>query len=324
MVPVILLNYNSSSDCKKCISFLQKQEGVDLEIIIVDNASTLEDVKSLKELATLSIISSSVKIGDSSFQVSPLREGLRGTLILSDKNRGYNAGNNIGLRYAADKGYKYAFIANPDMEFPDPLYIKKLLSAFNFPSHYGEGSGVRLEDLEGASDSDVVVASSDIVTPSGIHQNPMLPDGLWQSSFGWVKGFFKKSKNQDKYDFIGDYQNSHYCHKVSGCALMVDLDFIKSLGYFDEFPFLYCEEAILAKQIEKEGKKMKYVAETVAIHRHIKSEKGDPGPRFRQWNRSRQYFIYKYAGYPWYGKLLASLSFNLYTSLLILYSSLKK
>lgn len=25
---------------------------------------------------------------------------------------------NIGLRYAANKGYEYALIANPDMEFP--------------------------------------------------------------------------------------------------------------------------------------------------------------------------------------------------------------
>ena len=38
-VAVIVLNYNSSTDCRKCISDLKRQEGVELEIIIVDNCS---------------------------------------------------------------------------------------------------------------------------------------------------------------------------------------------------------------------------------------------------------------------------------------------
>ena len=79
-IPVILLNYNSSSDCRKCVGFLKRQEGVDLEIIIVDNASS--DAVEVNELCK--------------------EQGL--TFISADANRGYNAGNNIGLRYAASKG----------------------------------------------------------------------------------------------------------------------------------------------------------------------------------------------------------------------------
>lgn len=40
-VPVILLNYNSASDCRKCVSFLKRQQGVELEIIIVDNLTEM-------------------------------------------------------------------------------------------------------------------------------------------------------------------------------------------------------------------------------------------------------------------------------------------
>ena len=312
-IAVILLNYNSSSDCKKCISFLEKQKGVDLEIVIVDNASKPEDQAELRKLEKVK------KVGESVGVIQDIN------IIYSDENRGYNAGNNIGLRYAYEKGYKYALIANPDMEFIDPLYIKKLIAplaptggglnteAGYAPSLYGEGWG-------GAP----VIVASDIVTPEGIHQNPMLPDGKWQDSFGWIKGFFKKPKKGEAYDFIGDFKNSGYCHKVSGCALMVNLDFINSIGFFDEYPFLYCEEAILTKQVEKDCKKMYYLAETTAIHRHIKSEKGDPRPRFRQWNRSRQYYIRKYSDYPWYGRLLASFSMSVYANLLIGVSTLKR
>ena len=49
-VPVILLNYNSSADCCKCVADLKQQEGVELEIIIVDNCSRKEKVLVVKML----------------------------------------------------------------------------------------------------------------------------------------------------------------------------------------------------------------------------------------------------------------------------------
>ena len=49
-VPVILLNYNSSADCCKCVADLKWQEGVELEIIIVDNCSRKEKVLVVKML----------------------------------------------------------------------------------------------------------------------------------------------------------------------------------------------------------------------------------------------------------------------------------
>ena len=328
-IAVILLNYNSSSDCKKCLSFLQKQDGVELDVIIVDNASRNEDKEELRKLESWRVgraplnlpKGETLKLGKVGESLGAIRNI---TLIEAEENRGYNAGNNLGLHYAAEKGYKYALIANPDMEFPDPLYIKKLI-----PPLAPTGGRLNTEaeyvpslNEEGWGGATVIVAS-DIVTPEGIHQNPMLPEGDWKSSFGWIKGFFKKPKKGEAYDFIGDFKNSGYCSKVSGCALMVDLNFIKEIGFFDEYPFLYCEEAILAKQVERKGRKMYYTSDTQAIHRHVKSEKGDPRPRFRQWNRSRQYFIRKYSDDPWYGKIIASLSMSLYTSVLILGASIR-
>ena len=50
-VPVILLNYNSSADCYKCVADLKQQEGVELEIIIVDNYSRKEDASAVEQLA---------------------------------------------------------------------------------------------------------------------------------------------------------------------------------------------------------------------------------------------------------------------------------
>ena len=274
-IACIILNYNTSIDCQKCANFLIRQQNVDLELIFVDNHSTYEDKG---------------KLNDFCFQ-----KGF--TFLESKENKGYNAGNNIGLRYAFDKGYKYALIANPDMEFPQTDYLQKMATTME-------------------RDEDIVVCGSDIVTPEGIHQSPMKRDGNWKNSFGWLTEFFKK-RPSDSYSFIDDYKHSHYCSKISGCCLMVKMAFIKEINYFDENIFLYCEEAILSKQVERSGKwKMYYLSEAQAIHRHIKSEKGDPIARFKQWKRSRFYYINHYSNNPWYGKYIEKLSLGTYITII--------
>lgn len=269
-IPIIILNYNSEEDCLKCVSSLKKQQGVETEIILVDNCSRAENLEALRTLAAEQ----------------------QCTLLGNKENLGYNAGNNIGLRYAAKQGYKYALIANPDMEFPQTDYVKKLVEVM-------------------ARDKDIVVVGSDIVGVDGMHQNPMMRDGNWQSSFGWIKGLLKRKKS-DTYDFIDNYKQSHYCWKVSGCCLLVRMDFVKEIGFFDDNVFLYCEEAILSRQVEIAGKKMYYIADSQAVHAHISSTKGNPVKRFENWESARMYFIDRYSGYNVIKKMTAKFLVRLY------------
>lgn len=255
-IAIIILNYNSSNDCQKCVSFLKRQEGIDTEIIIVDNASPRKGEREVTK---------------------KLCKEQNCTFIAAKENQGYNAGNNIGLRYASSKSYKYALIANPDMEFPQVNYLRLMTNT--------------METMK-----DVVVMGNDIVSPEGLHQNPMKKDGNWRNSFLWIKVLHHKAVNN--YDFIDNYQESHYCSKVGGCCLLLRMNFIKKIGFFDENVFLYCEEAILSKQVEQAHKKMYYLANVQALHRHINSQKGDPIPRFKSWIKSRLYFErhYNYQG----------------------------
>ena len=261
----------------KCIEFLQKQKlNEELHVIVVDNNSNEELGIRNEEL------------------------GMRSDIIYAEENRGYSAGNNIGLRRATEIGAKYALVINPDMELVDVNYLAKLVEVME-------------------RDEDIVVAATDIVTPEGIHQNPMLPDGDWHSAFGWVKEIFSRKKPVDTYSFIGNYKENHECAKVSGCCLMLRMSFVEEIGYFDEYPFLYCEEAILARQVEMAGKKMYYLADTQAVHRHIKSEKGDPVKRFKHWQRSRIYFYKRYSKDSWWGRWILILSMRLYVFFYAMY-----
>lgn len=281
-IAIIILNYNSSADCRKCIGFLKLQQGVEAEIVVVDNCSREEERKAVESVCK--------------------EKGC--TFIANNENRGYNAGNNVGLRYAAEKGYEYALIANPDMEFPQNDYLLKLAKKMQ-------------------SDEEIVVCGSDIIGADGIHQSPMGKEGNWRSSFGWIKDILHRKQKNEAYDFIDNHKESHYCHKISGCCLMLRMSFIKEIGFFDEKVFLYCEEAILSRQVEIAGKKMYYLATAQAVHRHVKSDKGDPVKRFKAWGKSRCYFIDRYSNDSWFGKQIAKLSMRTYVMVFTLYNQLR-
>lgn len=280
MTGIVLLNYNSAADVAKCVAMLEAQtEASRSVIIVVDNASASADRAQVEALCSA--------------------HGHR--FIAADTNRGYSAGNNLGIAEALVLGCDAVMIANPDMEFPERDYVDRLRGVlFSAP--------------------DYAVAASRIVGADGQDQNPMKAEGKWTSAFAWVKELLLRKPA----DYIDDPARSHDCHKVSGSCLMLRADFLRSNGMFDPIPFLYCEEAILSKQVENAGMKMRYDSTLCAIHRHIPSAKGDPRPRFRHWCASRIYFIRRYSGWSAMGRHASILSMRLYTALLIGGTTLKR
>lgn len=279
VIPVIILNHNSADDCRKCVSFLKRQCNVKLEIIIVGNCSRIDDCDEVKKLC----------------------KEQNCIFIQAHENRGYNAGNNIGLRYVAQGGYEYAMIVNPDMEFPEVDYVSKMIGQLN-------------------NNSDIAVIGADIVRIDGAHQNPLKQD-RWKDCFDWIVTLFKSQHDEV---YVDNYHKSHYCNKVSGCNLIVRMDFIRSIGFFDENVFLYCEEAILSRQVERAGKRLYYLADVHALHRHIKSVKGNPIKRLSIWRDSRIYYINTYSNVFWLAKKIACCSVNLHVFIFTVQSKIKQ
>ncbi len=269
IVATIILNYNSSTDCRKCVSFLKKQRGVKLEIVVVDNCSRADEVEQLRRLCK--------------------EQGC--TLIENHENRGYNAGNNIGLRYAAEKGYKYAMIANPDMEFPQEDYMARVVAKMD-------------EDLK------IAVLGTSIVDAKGLQQNPLDFVSFW-SEFLWPMEMLKYKRSHKSLSTVMDYTRSGYCPIVSGCCFCIRMSFVKQIGYFDENVFLYCEEPILAHQVKKSGMKEYYMSEVMAIHRHISSTKGNTYARMILLCKSRDYKNKYHSNYNAFQVLLLRISSDL-------------
>lgn len=89
-VGIILLNYNGSNDTLECIESLSNIDYKNYEIIVVDNASSIEDIAKLEK------VDSQIK------------------LIKSKENLGFAGGNNLGIKYACEAGCDYVLLLNND------------------------------------------------------------------------------------------------------------------------------------------------------------------------------------------------------------------
>ena len=283
-VAAVILNFNSYEDTKQCVSGLKKQSGVDTEIIIVDNYS--DRPNEIENLRNICLETSSL-------------------LLCASNNSGYNAGNNIGIKYAIDNGFQYILIANPDMIFRDSLYIKKML-------------------LAAEKDSEIAVVGSDILTPEGHHQNPIsFKEECFFDNFSWIKNLFFPHKEKS-YDWNTSYQKSRICSVLNGCCLLIKTDFLKRIGCFDERVFLFGEEKILGAQVRKTGYKMFYYGEIQAIHNHSQKKEGNQWHRLRTLKHSEMVYLKYHSNYSLFLKFILWIQLHLkYFLLFVKYKNIQ-
>lgn len=198
------------------------------------------------------------------------------TLLLNTINNGYSAGNNIGLRYASDNDYQFVAIVNPDMLFPDKTVMRRLVD-------------------ELIKDEDAVIASSNILYHSR-PQNPM-PDYNYLSELFWFMPFNVRKKKIN-------LKEKTYCSTLSGCFFVAKMSFLHQINFLDENVFLYQEEYILSKQVEKLEKKMLFIPFVYAVHNHFEKKKGNIKYRLNQLRKSRMYFYNRYCNYSFLKKHL--------------------
>lgn len=263
----VVLNYNTSQDCKKCISYLKAQSYSDLHIVVVDNNSSDSDREIL------------LKICDE----------LKLKILLNTHNKGYSAGNNIGLKYAMENGADWCLIINPDVELRDTDYINKVVC--------------QLDTFNGAA-----IVATNVVLPDGTRQNPMRLRSFAEELFWPIEIIRHHLPNWDHY--LGK-DISGYCDIVHGSCFFIKSEYLISANFLDERVFLYCEEEILSKRIIRSGRKIYYLNECTAYHEHYAKEKGKRKKRMHQYIKSRWYYYSQYCEYNLLQLLL--LRFSLWT-----------
>lgn len=103
-IRAIIVNYNTAKEVVACIDSLLNQRGVNLDVVVVDNAST-----------------------DNSLDVLRTYEE-KITLIASPKNLGFAKANNLVFEQSQSD---YTFLLNPDARLTDELALQQLIDSID-------------------------------------------------------------------------------------------------------------------------------------------------------------------------------------------------
>jgi len=237
MIGIIILNYNSWDQTSECIkSIFDANLKLDFRIYLVDNNSSVPIPEYMKKY---------IKIDNLIYLQSKL-------------NKGFAAGNNIGLREAYKDECEYFILSNND------VVIKK---------------GVIEEIIEDLSNyEDVGIIGPRVVLPNGKMQETHL--GCKMTLGGkyiyilrktplkrWSEGFLSN------YIIDDNLKESRYVYGVSGCFFGLSRKCLQDIGYLDENTFLYEEENILGVKMEEKGWKTIYNPTITILHKHGQSTK---------------------------------------------------
>lgn len=227
LVYIIVLNWNGWEDTAECLESLKRQTYKNSEILVVDNASTDNSVNEINKRFP------EIRVHQSS------------------ENRGYAAGNNLGIKIAMKEGAEYVWILNNDT-IADANALEKLVQRMNSDPETGL-CGVTLAYSDRR---DIVQAmGGGIYTKwSGTTQN--LGDGLSLSEIN------EKGDVEEKLDFI------------AGASIMASRRFIEEVGFMNEEYFLYYEEIDWAVRSGKQFK-LGYSPESIVYHKEGSSTKAD-------------------------------------------------
>ncbi|MDZ7860518.1 MAG: glycosyltransferase family 2 protein [Candidatus Krumholzibacteriota bacterium] len=243
-VSIIILTWNNYKDTKICLeSLLKKENYPHKEIVVIDNDSN-----------------------DNSFQ--KLQEEFSQCVFMrNNKNLGFAAGNNPGIKYALKNGSDYIFILNNDTVFTEPV-LSKLIKI----SEQNKTIGIAAPKLLN-NDQSVQQSIVPIKTPANFL--------LW---------LFRLTRNPDLNKISGNLIFNNYY--ISGAAMLIKKGVIRKLGVFDERFFFYSEDMDFSYRAVKSGFNLAYIPDLKIIHKHGQSSTREKA--LVQLYRANFQFLYKY------------------------------
>lgn len=224
---VVVLNYNDWEEVKRYCDAVVHFSTIDM-IIVVDNMSTDDSYEQLKSLQSEKIV-----------------------LLRAKENKGYAAGNNVGLQYILDNFIEgNIIISNPDIYYNEDD-LKKV--------------------LEPLKDSTIGISTGLIHTEGNITSNfAWMVPGYWELLLNQYLSFYK-IKRKLGISMYCDYpkpgEERIYCNCVSGCFFCMTTETLNKIGLFDERTFLYGEENILGFKVKENGQRTCVVVGTNIEHK---------------------------------------------------------
>jgi GT2 family glycosyltransferase len=209
-VTCVVLNWNGWADTIQCLEALERCAYPRLSVVVVDNGSTNDSAARIR----------------AAHSTVPLLE--------AGRNLGFAGGNNIGIRYALERGAEYVWLLNNDTE-PAADALSALV-------------GKAISDRRiGAVASICYYADS----PSTVQAWAGARVNLW----------------------IGYARNSevphpdHWFHSLYGASMLLRSDALQNAGLLDEGFFHYWEETELCLRLIQNGWRLAAAPESRILHK---------------------------------------------------------
>lgn len=259
LISIITLNYNQAAVTLDFLESAKKLHYTNFEILVCDMASAEDATAIIKP------------------EKYPNTQ-----LLLSDKNLGFAAGNNWGMRQA--KGDYYFIVNNDTVMTPDLL--NKLLQPF-------------LEDEK-----------IGVTTPKILYYDH--PDTIQYAGFNPMNKYTgrtsiigEKEKDQGQYNSSRETSGSH------GCSMLVKKEVAEKTGMFPEKFFLYYEEWDWSARIINAGYKIWYTGDASIYHKESVSV-GKSNP-MKVYYHSRNRILYMRRNTNWYQFAIFALFFTFFS-----------
>ena len=228
MIGIVLLNYQKWGETVQCITSIRKNRPKSEEymIYVVDNASpnkqTVEFIK--------------IKNDKDIF------------FIQSSSNKGYAAGNNLGIRQAILDNCDYIIVSNSDIYFQENsideiAFFLKNKKGICFPKIYN-------------LDGDISNISKKYI------------EKMYEMYF-FCTPLKKYISNKNLINLNGE--KNVKTHLNMGPCFALDIENAKKIGHLDENTTLYFEEMILSRKADENDVSIYYCPRSVVIHGEGKS-----------------------------------------------------
>ena len=247
---IIIVSYNAPDDLQRCLESLHAAPpGIPHDITVVDNASTVGGLEAIRS------------------------RWPEVTFIALDRNRGFAAGNNAGIR--ATRG-EWLLLLNSDTVVPagalDTL-VSRLLA-----HPLAAAAGPRLIDRSGRAE----LSFGPAISPLGELRQKAV-GALYDRAIAPIAGWVERQTRREQ-----------YVDWVSGACLLVSRSDAESVGLLDERFFLYTEDVDFCAALRARGRRILFAPAAEVTHLRGRSRASDPAGANAAYRRSQIAFYEKH------------------------------
>lgn len=238
-VTLIIVNFNGCADTLECLDSIKKAhltKEIQLDIVVVDNASADDSVEKIRKQFP------SVHI------------------IIKNENTGFAEGNNSGITYALKRDADYVLLLNND------TYV-----AEDFITRLTDGAK---KNSRGGIFVPKIYFAPGCETFEERYKSTELGKVIWYAGglIDW-ENMLASHRGVDEVD-IGQYDEVIKTAYATGCAMLIKKEVFDTVGFFDRRLYLYYEDLDFCRRAQKKGYDTFYIPQARMWHKNAKTAGG--------------------------------------------------